>query len=78
MSTGRRRNRSTHAPATSPTTSAAATSMLRRSATSIAPAPSVRIATSGSATRVISEPKIETLAADHTRTKAWLLHRAGN
>ena len=75
MSTGRRRNRSTQAPATSPTTSAAATSMLRRTATSIAPAPSVRIATSGSAMRVMSDPKIEMLAAAQTRTKAWLLQR---
>jgi hypothetical protein len=45
--------------------------MLRRRATSIGPAPNVKIATSGSATRVISEPKIETLAAAQTRTKAW-------
>ena len=77
MRTGRRRSRSTQAPATRPTTSAAATSMLRRTATSIGPAPSVRIATSGRAMRVMSDPKIEMLAAAQTRTKAWLLPEGG-
>ena len=44
-------------------------------ATAMAPAPSMRIATSGSAMRVMSDPKIEMLAAAQTRTKAWLLQR---
>ena len=44
--------------------------MERTSATSKAPAPSTRIATNGSAIRVISEPKIEMVAADHMRTNA--------
>ncbi len=73
INTGRRRSRSTHAPATSPTMSAATRSMLRRTATSIGPASRVRMATRGRAIRVISEPKIEMLAAVQTRTKALLL-----
>ena len=44
--------------------------MERTRATSNAPASSTRIATNGSAIRVISEPKIEIVAADHTRTNA--------
>ena len=49
--------------------------MLRRTATSIGPAPSVRIATSGRAIRVMSDPKIEMLAAAQTRTKALFCQR---
>ena len=75
MSTGRRRRRSTHAPATSPKTSVAISSMLRRIATSTAPEPRTRMAASGSAMRVTSDPKIEIVAALHTRTKAWLRQR---
>ena len=72
MRTGRRRRRSTQAPATSPKTSVAMSSMLRRIATSIAPEPRTRIAARGSAIRVTSDPKIEIVAAAQTRTKAWL------
>ena len=72
MRTGRRRRRSTHAPATSPKTSVAPSSSPRSTATSTAPEPSTRIATSGSAIRVTSDPKIEIVAAVQTRTKAWL------
>ena len=45
-------------------------SMLRRSATSTAPEPRMRMAASGSAMRVTSDPKIEIVAALQTRTKA--------
>ena len=44
--------------------------MLRRRATSIGPAPSVRIATRGNAIRVIRDPKMEIVAALQTRTNA--------
>ena len=72
MSTGRRRRRSTHAPATSPNTSAAPSSRPRRTAISRAPEPRTRIAASGRAIRVTSDPKIEIVAADQTRTNAEL------
>ena len=68
--TGRRRSRSTQAPTIRPNSSAARRSIERTRATSNAPASSTRIATNGSAIRVISEPKIEIVAADHTRTNA--------
>jgi hypothetical protein len=48
--------------------------MLRTTATSNGPACSVKIAMTGSANRVMSEPKIDTVAADQTRTKAWFDH----
>jgi hypothetical protein len=48
--------------------------MLRTSATSTGPAPSVKIATNGSAMRVIRLPKIDTVAAVHTRAKARFCH----
>ena len=48
--------------------------MLRISATSSGPAFSVRMAMIGSANRVMSDPKIDMVAADQTRTKAWLAH----
>ena len=48
--------------------------MLRTTATSNGPAFSVRIAMTGSANRVMSDPKMDTVAADQTRTKAWLDH----
>ena len=67
--TGRRRRRSTQAPATRPNTSVAPRSRPRRTATSSAPEPSTRIATRGSAIRVMSDPKIDTVAAAQTRTK---------
>ena len=70
--TGRRRRRSTQAPATRPKTSVAISSTARRSATSIAPEPRTRMAANGSASRVTSDPKIEIVAALQTRTKAWL------
>ena len=52
-------------------------SSVRSTATSNAPAPSTRIATSGSAIRVMSDPKTEIVAADQTRTNAAFA-RAGN
>ena len=73
--TGRRRSRSTQAPATNPTSSAATRSSERRTAISIGPARSVSIATNGSAIRVTNDPKTETVAADHTRTNARLRRR---
>ena len=76
MSTGRRRSRSTQAPATRPKMSAATSSAPRSRATSMAPDPSTRIAANGSANRVISEPKIEIDAAVQTRTKDGLRQRA--
>ena len=72
MRTGRRRSRSTHAPATSPTKSVGDEVDAAQHATSIGPAPSVRIASSGSAIRVISDPKIDTRRRAQTRTNAWL------
>ncbi len=77
MSTGRRRRRSTHAPATNPTSSAATSSTARSSATSSGPALSVRIATNGRAIRVTNEPNTEIVAALHTRTNALFLRRLG-
>src|SRR3954454_9553516 len=77
MSTGRRRSRSTHAPATNPTTSAATSSSERRIATSTGPALSVRMATNGSAILVTNDPNTEIVAADHTRTNAPLRHSVG-
>jgi hypothetical protein len=68
--TGRRRSRSTQAPTTRPNRSAASRSIERTSATSNAPAPRTRMATNGKAIRVMSEPKIEIVAADQTRTNA--------
>jgi hypothetical protein len=48
--------------------------MLRTTATSNGPACRVKIAMRGSANRVMSDPKTDTVAADQTRTKAWLAH----
>ncbi len=76
MSTGRRRSRSTQAPATSPKTSDAPRSTPRMRATSSAPEPRTRIATRGNAIRVMSDPKIEIVAADQTRMKAWFCQSA--
>src|SRR6185503_474346 len=70
---GRRRRRSTHAPANSPTMSAATCSTPRSAEMSSAPASRTRIAAHGSAVRVMSEPKIEIVAADQTVTKLRLL-----
>jgi hypothetical protein len=71
-STGRRRRRSTQAPASSPNVSPATISADRKPVTSSGPAPRTRIATYGRASRVMSEPKIETVAAVHMRTNAAL------
>jgi len=54
---GRRRRRSTHAPTTRPTRSPATSSRPRRAEISSGPAPSIRIAASGSAVRVMNDPK---------------------
>ena len=75
--TGRRRNRSTQAPATRPTSRPAIKSMLRTSATPNASAFRVRIATNGSARRVMRLPKIEMVAAAQMRWKAPLRHKVG-
>ena len=64
-------------PATRPKTSAATRSRPRSTATSSAPEPSMRIATNGSAIRVISDPKIEMVAAAQTRTKALVAPERG-
>ncbi len=77
MRTGRRRRRSTQAPAANPTSSAATRSRLRSTATSIGPAWSVRMATNGSAIRVTKLPNTEIVAAAHTRMNAPLRHRPG-
>src|SRR4029079_5356836 len=70
--TGRRRSRSTHAPATRPIATPPTISNARMAATSPGPAPRTRIAANGNAARVTSEPKIETVAALKTRTKTGL------
>ena len=48
--------------------------MLRTSATPSASLPSIRIATSGSAMRVMKLPNVETVVAVTMRWKAGLLH----
>ena len=54
--------------------SAAARSTDRRKATSTAPASSTRMATNGSAMRVMSEPKMEIVRPVQKRTNAPLFH----
>jgi len=56
-----------------PTSNIAPGSRLRRTAISMAPEPRTRMAARGRAIRVISEPKLDTVAAPHTRRKAELL-----
>ena len=67
---GRRRSRSTQAPATNPSVSPATSSADRRIATSPAPAPSTRMAANGSAVRVTNDPNIDTVVAAHNRAKS--------
>ena len=71
-STRRRSRRSTQAPATRPTMSVAARSIERSTATSMAPASRTMMASSGSASRVMSDPKMEIVDAVQMRTKARL------
>ena len=66
---GRRRSRSTQAPANSPTISAAICSTPRNAEMSSGPASRMRIAAHGSAVRVISDPKIEMVPAEKTARK---------
>ena len=75
--TGRRRSRSTHAPATNPTSRAATRSTARSAAISMGPARRVSIATNGSAMRVTNEPKTETVAALHRSMNARLRRSPG-
>src|SRR5215212_4423579 len=74
ISTGRRRSLSTHAPAARPITRPATRSMLLISATPRASAPRARMATSGSAIRVMKLPKIEIVSAVQTRRNAGFAH----
>ena len=75
--TGRRRRRSTQAPATNPTRRAAMRSAARSAAISMGPARRVSIATNGSAMRVTNEPKTETVAALHRSMNARLRRSPG-
>lgn len=68
--TGRRRSRSTHAPASNPTSSRPTYSRLRSAAISSGPAARTRIAASGSAVRVTYDPTNEIVDAVHRRTNA--------
>lgn len=67
---GRRRSRSTHAPAASPMISAATCSAARIAEISSGPACNTRIAANGRAVRVMSEPKMEIVLADQTARNA--------
>src|SRR4029077_15161334 len=72
MSNGRRRRRSTHAPAKSPTRSTARLAATIRSAICSGPAPSTRSATSGTAVRVTTDPSSETVWPAHSFLKSAL------
>ncbi len=72
---GRRRRRSTQAPATSPTIRPAMSSAERSAEISSGPASRMRIAANGRAVLVISEPKMETVLADQTARKLRSRHR---
>ena len=76
--TGRRRSRSTQAPATSPRVSPAMSSADLIAATSAAPAPSTRIAAKGSAVRVTNDPSWEATVAAQSRTKSPSRQRSGS
>ncbi len=72
---GLRLRRSTHAPATSPTMKAGSSSAMRRAPRSAAEASSSRMAVKGIAVRVISDPKVETVAAPQRWTKSAFRQR---
>ncbi len=61
MSSGRRRSRSTQAPAKKPTRSTARLAETTSSAISSGPAPSTSSATRGTAVRVTTEPSSDTV-----------------
>ena len=68
--TGRRRSRSTHAPARNPTSSTARLADTTISAISVGPAPSTSSATSGTAVRVTTEPTSEIVCPTHSFMKS--------
>src|SRR4051794_25292936 len=70
ISTGRRRIRSTHAPAKSPTSRTARLCATMTSAISSGPASNNRIATSGTAVRVTTEPSEDTVCPVHSFMKS--------
>ncbi len=71
---GRRRSRSTHAPATRPTSSTARLAEMTSTASWSGPAPSTRSATSGSAVRVTTDPSWDTVWPVHSLTKSACFH----
>ncbi len=71
---GRRRSRSTQAPAKSPTISPAMSSADRMAEISSGPAARTRIAAKGNAVRVISEPNTDTVLADQRARKLRSRH----
>src|SRR6202142_320953 len=72
MSRGRRRNRSTQAPANNPTRSTARLADTTSSAISNGPAPSTSSATSGTAVRVTTDPSSDTVwPAQSFMKSAW-------
>ena len=77
MSNGRRRRRSTHAPATKPTSSTARLTETTSSAISVGPAPRTRSATRGTAVRVTTLPSRDTVWPVHSFMKSAWRHRVG-
>ena len=73
---GLRRRRSTQAPATRPKTKAGSSSAIAQHARSrLAEASRSRMAVKGSAVRVTSDPKVETVAAPQRWTKSAFRQR---
>src|SRR5207245_2045901 len=75
MSSGRRRSRSTHAPATSPTSSTPALVTITRTASSHGPAPRTSSATRGTAVLVTTEPSSDTVWPAQSLTKSRCCQR---
>jgi len=72
---GRRRSRSTHAPAKNPTSRTARLAATTSNAISNGPAPSTRRATSGTAVLVTTEPSSDTVCRSHSFMKSECRHR---
>ena len=77
MSSGRRRTRSTHAPANKPTRSTARLDETTMSAIWFGPAPRTRSATSGTAVRVTTDPSSEIVWPTQSFRKSGCRHREG-